>query len=116
MSWMAPRLYVQDVKSSLSFYQEVLGFQVWFSDAPRAAGISFGSGRVILQQEETGKKVEQKGAGFDLYFGMTEIDAYYEKVSKQANVVEPLVTTPWNHRLFTVADSDGFKITFSQEL
>lgn len=117
MAWMATKLQVANVEKSLQYYQEALGFKVWFNEAPEVAGVTNGAGRIILDLRPAAwDQSKPVGVGAVIFCFMDEVQAYYETVARAANVIEPLERKPWGHLQFTVADPDGYHLTFAQEV
>lgn len=123
MNYLAPALNVRNLAESLRFYREVLGFDLWFQWGPEpevytTAGVSRGNVRFILDQEENPAPAAPavRGEGITLYIdvGDNDIDAYWEQVRQQARVLSPIADKPWGDRVFTVADPDGYRISFAR--
>ena len=55
-----------------------------------------------------------RGYGVELVIMVPDIDNYYSKVKKFANVIDPLVLRPWGSKDFRVADPHGYYLRFTQ--
>jgi uncharacterized glyoxalase superfamily protein PhnB len=115
----SPAFTVNDLDRSLTFYRDVLGFKVdekWEEDG-KLRGVSLTAGKVTLMigQDDWKKgRDRMKGQGFRMYFETeTSVDALAEGIAKRGGTLESLPENqPWGYRDFSMADPDGFKITF----
>ena len=115
----SPSFTVGDLGRSITFYRDVLGFKVdqeW-KDNGKVRGVSFTAGKVTLMigQDDWKKgRDRMKGQGFRMYFETeTSVDALAEGIAKGGGTLESLPENqPWGYRDFSMADPDGFKITF----
>ena len=119
----SPSFTVSDLGRSLTFYRDVLGFKVdqeW-KDNGKVRGVSFTAGKVTLMigQDDWAKgRDRMKGQGFRMYFETeTNVDALAEGIAKRGGTLESLPENqPWGYRDFSMADPDGFKITFGSPI
>ena len=117
---IVPTLTVNDLKGSIRFYTEGLGFEV--SEKHEQDGkllgvmINAGGSTLGLSQDDFAKGRDRvKGVGMRLYL---ETDQNIEELAAQAKSAGikfsdgpgPL---PWGPMGFTVTDPDGFKMTIS---
>ena len=117
---LVPTLTVNDLKKSLKFYRDGLGFTVReeMKDEEEVKGVMLEAGGVILglSQDDFAKGRDRvKGVGMRLYLETDQEVASLAKVAKAAGVTlndgpGPL---PWGPMGFTVTDPDGFKLTIS---
>ena len=116
---MFPMLAVSDVAASSRWYQEALGFQHVFS-MPGPGGaiglvhLRFARYADVLMRAGA-PSPDKKGCGIALNFAVTEnIDALAERArAAGASFIQEPGDRPWNARDFTVADPDGFALTFT---
>lgn len=115
-----PTLEVRDVAASSRWYQEALGFSHVFT-MPGPGGTA---GLVHLRWAKyadlllrAGPATSQsKGVGISLNYAVTngDIDALAERArTRGAIFIREPGNRPWNARDFTVADPDGFALTFT---
>ena len=117
-------LTVKDVEASVKWYQEVLGFE-------RIFGMPAPDGKLVLAHMrwmacanillrldlEPAVGAMDKGKGVELSFQIMDgnIDEFAKRVKEfDAHILQKPYNTPWNTREFTVADPDGFRLTFVQ--
>jgi uncharacterized glyoxalase superfamily protein PhnB len=117
-----PSLEVGDTEASSEWYQETLGFTNVFT-------LSGPGGRPRLVHLRWTKYADlllvtappiaaAKGVGITLSFtvpdGVRGVDALADRARRLgANFVAEPGNRPWNARDFTVADPDGFRLTFT---
>lgn len=113
---IVPILSVADVKSSLKYYTEKLGFQQTMAlDGPDGnvvfAGISLGQATFMISRAET-ENVGQ-GVTFMVYLPEdADIDEVYQDVqSKGVTLDGEIKTEYWGDRTFSVKDPDGYSIS-----
>lgn len=118
-----PTLAVEDVLKSSSWYQEALGFSHVFTmpgpgGAPALAHLRWAKYADLLLR--TGAQTHApKGVGVALNFALLggsvdSLNALAERArSRGAVFINEPGDRPWNARDFTVADPDGFQLTFT---
>lgn len=119
-SSLMPTLTVNDLKRSLQFYKDGLGFAVKeeYKDEGVVKGVTIEAGGVGLglSQDDFGKGRDRvKGVGMRLYLETDQDIAALAKQAQGAGITlndgpGPL---PWGPIGFTVTDPDGFKLTVS---
>ena len=109
---VSPILQVADLKQSLSFYCDVLGFTKEFAygEPPFYGGVKLGE--VILHLCTSAENDGRRGRG-SAYVFCDEVDAYYGEVTgRGVEVTSRLETYPYGMRDFQVKDPDGNLICF----
>lgn len=102
------RANVSDLGAAITWYTEVLGFEVeakWPPERPDYAHFRSASGAVFAIQEADGR-----GGRFN--FTVDDPDETWAQLRDRVVVVEPLVDTPYGTRKFTIADPDGNELGF----
>ncbi len=122
MGYISPMLAVRDMKQTIQFYRDSLGFKmgIAFPDAdnPEYADLSK-DGMVIMlilaRSVGIGAK-EKLGIGVNLYMQIDgDIDEYHGWLkSKGVKVVVDIKDEPFGIRDFTVEDINGYKLTFNR--
>lgn len=114
-------LAVRDVGASVRWYQEALGFDCVFvmpgpGGASALAHMRWTKYADLLLVAEREPVAGPKGAGISLSYQVTTgtVDDIANKArAKGAKIIHEPGDRPWNARDFTVADPDGFNITFT---
>ena len=115
---MAPALTVSDLKRSIRFYTEGLGFKLGeqMEENGEVLGVMLeaGGARLGLSQDDFAKGRDRvKGVGMRLYL---ETDQDVEALPRQAKIAGITLEDgpgplPWGPMGFTVKDHDGFRLT-----
>lgn len=122
MGYLSPTLAVRDMKQTIAFYKDVLGFKtgMMFPDAnnPEYADLSKDDMvLMVIPAANCGIDVGEKlGRGVNLYLQIDgDIDEYYRAVKgKGAKIISDLKDEPFGIRDFTVEDINGYQLTFNQ--
>jgi catechol 2,3-dioxygenase-like lactoylglutathione lyase family enzyme len=106
-------LEVNNLADSLSFYADVLGFEIESSHDeadPPMASLKSGSLRLTLvQQVETMLK---RGRGVHFVLGIDDVDYFYEQLNgRNVDVSEPR-DEGWGGRFVNLHDPDGYRLFF----
>lgn len=117
---LVPTLTVNDLKQSLKFYKDGLGFAVReeMKDEGELKGVMLEAGGVVLglSQDDFSKGRDRvKGVGMRLYL---ETEQDIESLAGKAKTggitkMDGPGPLPWGPIGFTVTDPDGFKMTIS---
>lgn len=120
LKMITPSLTAGDFEASLAWYSEVLGFTVleeWEHDGKiLGAELAAGAARLMLGRDDWAKgRDRKKGEGMRLYFSVSQdLDEIAEGIKARGGTLEAEPQDmPWGGRAFSVADPDGFNITFS---
>ena len=102
-----PVLPVRDIEESISFYRDRLGFASSFKYGPYA-GVTREAIEIHLSVEDA--------AAVTCRVGVRGVDALYLEMQTQDVIHpdEPLASTPWGMRQFSVLDPSGNRITFAE--
>ncbi|HUO94265.1 MAG TPA: VOC family protein [Rhizomicrobium sp.] len=115
-----PILAVNDVVASSRWYQDVLGFQHVFTmhgpgGAPGLAHLRWAKYADLLLRASAALS-GPKGVGIALNYAVMDgsLDALAERArNAKAIFVQEPGDRPWNARDFTIADPDGYALTFT---
>jgi uncharacterized glyoxalase superfamily protein PhnB len=122
MGYISPMLAVRNMKETIQFYRDSLGFRMGMAfpdaDNPEYADLSK-DGMVIMLIPAKNIGIggdERLGFGVNLYMQINgDIDEYHnELTNKGVKVVVDTKDEPFGIRDFTVEDIDGYKLTFNQ--
>ena len=122
MGTLSPLLAVRNMKESIEFYPNSLGFKLGmcFPDAsnPEYADLlKDGMSLMIIPARNIGIGEKEKlGTGVNLYLQIDgDIDEYYKELKgKGVKIAVEIKDEPFGIRDFTVEDSDGYQLTFNQ--
>jgi uncharacterized glyoxalase superfamily protein PhnB len=119
---MTASLTVKDLKASVAWYRDALGFTVereYERDGKlRSVAVVAGNVQLLLNQDDGAKGWERvKGAGFSLQFITSQS---VDEVATRAKAAGATLETepadmPWGVRMFRVRDPDGFRFAVSSE-
>ena len=112
-----PVLKVTDFETSLGFYQDVLGFSMaWrsFEEGVHSAGLKLGETAVMLTNGEHVGPGKPCFTG-TLYFEMTGVREFWERVNGKAPVVWPPSEMEYGTLEFGIHDVDGYTLAFSEQ-
>jgi catechol 2,3-dioxygenase-like lactoylglutathione lyase family enzyme len=120
----SPSLTVGDLRKSLGFYTEALGFFVGESwtdgDVLRGVMLKAGACELGLTQDDWKQgRDRKKGVGFRIWCDTgQDVDALAARVKAAgfALTEEPADHPAWGVRSFAVDDPDGFHLTLAQSL
>jgi len=121
MGYISPTLAVRNMKQTIEFYKNSLGFKMGMAfpdaDNPEYADLSKdGMGLMFIPVENVGIGKEEKlGVGVNIYMQIDgDIDEYYNELKdKGVKIVVDIKDEPYGIRDFTVEDIDGYKLTFN---
>jgi len=127
MGYLSPALAVRDMKKSMDFYRDVLGFKLGlvFPDAENPQTAEYadvskdGMVLMFIPARNAGIGSEEKlGAGVNFYMEIDgKVDDYYAEVKhKGAKIVAEIRDEPFGIRDFTAEDVDGYQLTFVNRL
>lgn len=116
---LAASLTVADVRRSLAWYRDVLGFSLDREHEREgkliAVSLRAGEVRILLTQEDGAKGVDRvKGAGFSLQITTAQdIDAIASNAKRAGAVLDSEPADAWGVRVFRLRDPDGFRLVIS---
>ena len=122
MGVISPTLAVRNMKETIEFYKNSLGFKIGmcFPDANNPEYVDLAKDGMVLmfipaKNEGIGSK-EKLGIGVNLYMQIDgDIDEYYDELKKKdIKIAVDIKDEPYGIRDFTVEDVDGYKLTFNQ--
>ena len=136
MNKVRPNLMVSDIRKSIAFYQDILGFKVLFrvplenetlmQDDPsrelRFAALAKGDIELFLQSrrsfsEDVPAFAQQAeiGATMTLYMDEEDVDGLYRSIKSSVQVVKPPETTWYGMRELYIRDPDGYVLAFGAQ-
>ena len=119
---LSASLTVKDLKTSLEWYRDVVGFtverQYERGGELRAVALRAGVVQILIGQDDGNKGLDRlKGEGFSLQFTTAQdVDEIATRIKSNGGILESEpVDTPWGARVFRLHDPDGFKLVISSE-
>lgn len=114
-------LPVSDLARSLSFYCEILGFEVVDETKGRRAILRAGDGElVLLSPEATASEPKFRGAvpggAMAIHLRVGDPDQLWEAVHGAVSVLERLDDRDYGDRDFTIEDPDGYRLVLGRAL
>jgi len=120
-SALSVSLTVKDVRASLAWYRDVLGFAITQEyergGALRAVSLSAGVARILLSQDDGAKGGDRaKGEGISFMLTTDEsVDAIATRAKAAGATLDSEPTDAFGRRAFRLRDPDGFRIAISSE-
>lgn len=112
---MSPQFVVSDLNKSLQFYTKELAFDINFRHEDFYAGIGCNGHSIHLKIGRPAKgerERRRKDEDLDIYFGVTDIESYYENIlTRDIEVIQPLREMPYGKE-FYIIDPDGYILGF----
>jgi len=117
MGAISPTLAVRNVKQTIEFYKNSLGFKMGMAfpnaENPEYADLSKdGMVLMFIPAENVGIGSEEKlGVGVNLYMNIDgDIDEYYNELkNRKVRIAVEIKDEPYGIRDFTVEDIEGYK-------
>ena len=122
MGYISPTLAVRNMKETIEFYKNSLGFKLGMcfpdADNPEYADLSKdGMALMFIPAQNLGIGDKEKlGVGVNLYMQIDgDIDEYYHELKKKGvKIAVDIKDEPYGIRDFTVEDINGYNLTFNQ--
>jgi uncharacterized glyoxalase superfamily protein PhnB len=106
-------LEVNSLRDALEFYCERLGFEVQSlaeEAEPPMATLRAGRLRVMLAEQPL--TMARRGRGVHLFFGVTDVEEYYEQLQARGLDVAAPSDEGWGGRFVTLEDPDRYRLFF----
>lgn len=129
-------LAVRDIRQSITFYRDILGFTTIMavpedksSFSPELeegkrylfAMVQSGGVEIMLQQEESlredvGDFFTNIGASATYYIRVDDVDQFYKTIASKVEIIKPIETTWYGMREFYIRDIDGYVFGFAKQV
>lgn len=112
-------LTVADIRKSVGWYRDVLGFTVdrEFDRGGQifAVALRAGTVRILLTQDDGAKGLDRtKGEGFSLQLTtLQDVDTVAARAKRAGAKLDSEPTDVWGARVFRLRDPDGFRLVIS---
>jgi uncharacterized glyoxalase superfamily protein PhnB len=122
MGHISPTLAVRNMKQTIQFYRDSLGFKMGmaFPDADNPEYVDLSKDGMVIMlipAKNIGIGAKDKlGIGVNLYMQIDgDVDEYYSELkNKGVKIVVDIKDEPFGIRDFRVEDINGYKLTFNQ--
>ncbi len=112
---VTPMLRTPDVKSTVAFYTEILGFVCdGFNDDWTWASLRRDGAGVMFVSPEDTIAGEQPHLTGSLYFLTDDVDALWEEMRDRTRVAFPLDDQDYGMREFGIYDNNGYLLRFGE--
>ena len=118
---LSASLTVRDLKKSLAWYRDVVGFTVEREYGPegnaRAVALRAGTVELLIAQDDGARGIDRvKGEGLSLQFTTAQnIDELARQIKERGGALESEPADIFGARAFRLKDADGFRLVFSSE-
>lgn len=119
---LSASLTVNDIRKSMAWYRDVLGFKVdqefERDGALVAVVLRAGATGIVIDQDNGAKGFDRvKGQGFSLQFTTAQnVDEFAKRIKASGGIIESEpADMHWGARVFRIKDPDGFTLVISSE-
>jgi len=107
---------VKDLKETIAFYRDKLGFGGEWFWGDSDAGIERDDLHLLFNKNPAHvAQINSSGQIFEVCWFVQNVDAIFEEFkSKGVNIISPLENKPWGMREFTLQDVNGYAIRVGQ--
>lgn len=114
---LIPMLYTEDIKGTVEFYTNVLGFECGaLSKEWGWASLHRDHVSLMLAQPNEHLPFERATFTGSFYFKVDEIEAFWQEVKNEVKICYPLEDFEYGMREFAVYDNNGYLLQFGQEI
>ncbi|WP_314585146.1 VOC family protein [Paenibacillus terrigena] len=126
MQHITVNLKVDNVKDTLAFYKDILGFEVLMTvpdeDQPilNWAMVKNGGAQLMFQEKENLEEEypvlkQESGTGcLTLFVKVVDLESLFAKITGKAEVIKPIHTTFYGAKEFAIVDNNGYVLTFAE--
>lgn len=123
MKNLTTELMVDDMKGSIDFYRDILGFNIIVSEPqenPFFVILQNGPVELMLYHREQFLQEIPKfedmlvGGSIALYIGVDKVEELYESLKDKVKIVQELHTTDYGSTEFSCEDNSGYVLMFNE--
>jgi uncharacterized glyoxalase superfamily protein PhnB len=122
---LTPNIMVEDVNATVKWYQDNLNFQLanenQETDKPLEWAVVqaddvqiFFQKRESLEKEMSTLKGKEIGASLTFYIKVEDVQALYESVKENVEIIREMKETFYGAKEFAVSDLNGYILVFSE--
>jgi uncharacterized glyoxalase superfamily protein PhnB len=123
MESLTPNLKVKDIKDTITFYQEILGFKIIMilpEKDPVWALMQNNNVTIMFQQK---KSFEEEfphlqttiGGSLSFFIKTTNLDSFYNQIKDKVKTIKAPHITPYNMKEFAIEDCNGYLLVFAED-
>ena len=112
---VTPMLTVEVMESAIAFYRDILGFQC-LARVDDWACMGSNGVEVMLVLPNAHLPFEKPLMTGSLYFNTDDVDALWDKLKTQSQIVYPIETFEYGMREFAIRDNSGYLLQFGQRI
>jgi predicted enzyme related to lactoylglutathione lyase len=114
---LRPMLWTEDLKGSVDFYVEKLGFTCnAFHEEWGWASLSLGDAGIMFSRPNEHVPYDKIGCTGSFYFNTDDVDTMWEQLKDKAKVCYGIENFPYGMREFAIYDNNGYLLQFGQEI
>jgi uncharacterized glyoxalase superfamily protein PhnB len=117
LTGLTPTLYTRDIRGSVDFYVNTLGFERDGADG--SGGVAFvrrDGVEIMFAWPNTHMPFDGPLLTGTLYIRCDDVDAIWERVKDTARVCYPVEDFDYGMREFAIFDNNGYVLQFGQEI
>jgi uncharacterized glyoxalase superfamily protein PhnB len=119
LTGLTPMLESDDLKGTIRFYEEFLGFECVgaFPDAddPQWAALRRDGIEIMFSARNAHSKIEKTVMTGSLYFNPDDVDEIWDQLKDKVTIEYPIENFPYGMREFAIRDCNGYILQFGQE-
>lgn len=114
---LRPILWTDDLKGSIDFYVNVLGFTCdEYNEDWGWASLSLDDVSLMFAKPNAHTEYDKIGFTGSFYINTDEVEAVWENLKDKARVCYGIETFDWGMREFAIFDNNGYMLQFGQEM
>lgn len=113
---LTPTLYTRDIRGSVDFYVNTLGFERDGGDGSGVAFVRRDEVEIMFAWPNAHMPFDGPQLTGTLYIRCDDVDAIWERVKNAARVCYPVEDFDYGMREFAIFDNNGYVLQFGQEI
>ncbi len=118
MKYVCPLLVVEDMARSRKFYTEIMAQTLRYD---YGENVTFCGDFAIHLADHyrkllDGHDIQYRSNNAELYFEHDDVDAFYQRISGQVEIIHPPREQPWRQKVLRFYDPDGHIIEVGESL
>lgn len=114
---LTPMLRTKDIKGTIDFYTNILGFTVESSSEEWGwASLSKDGIELMVASPNEHMPFEQPTFTGSFYFNVAEIQQLWKQVEQRARICYPIETFEYGMTEFAIFDNNGYILQFGEEI